>query len=88
MGSKLGLSRQLSGTLIVACRSTSAKPSYDFNEFLLRLVSMLDLHLFRLVKAAKFGELLNGLDSAFPGLPKSRIKAEGLRRANRYLGKI
>ena len=48
---------QLTGTLIVACRSTSAQSSDDFNEFPLLLVPMLDLHL-RFVKTAKFGELL------------------------------
>jgi hypothetical protein len=57
----------LSGTLIVACRSTSAQTCDDFDELLLRLVSMLDLHLFRFVKTAKFGELLDG--PAFVGHP-------------------
>jgi hypothetical protein len=40
-------------------RSTSAQSSDDFNQLLLRLVPVLDLYLFRFVKTAKFGELLD-----------------------------
>jgi len=42
----------LSGTLIVPCRSPSAQSSDDFNQVLLRLVSMLELVLLGLVPAA------------------------------------
>ena len=49
----------LSSTLIVPYRSTSAQSSDDFNQLLLRLVPVLDLYLFRFVKTAKFGELLD-----------------------------
>ena len=38
----------------------SSQPCDHFNEFLLRLIPVLDFHLFRLVKTAKFGELLDG----------------------------
>ena len=42
---QLRLSRQLSGTLIVACRSTPSQPCDDFHEFLPLLETMLEFHL-------------------------------------------
>jgi hypothetical protein len=48
----------LPGTLIVACRSTSAQSCDDFNQVLLRLVSMLELVLLRFVPSAHFGKQL------------------------------
>ena len=57
--------RQLSGTLIVACRSTSSQPRYDFNEFLLLFESMLELVLFRLVPIAHFGKQLYRAEPLF-----------------------
>jgi hypothetical protein len=50
----------LSGTRIVPCRPPSSKLRYHVHELLLRLIPMLDLHLFRLVKTAKIRELLDG----------------------------
>ena len=49
----------LFGTLIVACCSTPAQSSDDFNEFLLRFVPVLDLVLLGLIPAAHFGKQLH-----------------------------
>ena len=49
----------LSGVLIVACRSTSAQSSDDFNPVSLRLVSMLELVLLGLVPSTHFGKELH-----------------------------
>ena len=49
----------VSGTLIVARRSTSAKPSYDFNELLPLLESVLELVRLRVISAAHFGKQLH-----------------------------
>jgi len=49
----------LGGTLIVACRSPSSQPRYDFNEFLLLFECMLELVLLRLVPIAHFGKQLH-----------------------------
>jgi hypothetical protein len=49
----------LSGTLIVAHRSTPAQSSDDFNQVLLRLVSMLELVLLGLVPTTHFGKQLH-----------------------------
>ena len=49
----------LSGTLIVVCRSTSAQSCDDFNEFLLRLVPMLDLVALRGLPSTHFGKELH-----------------------------
>jgi hypothetical protein len=49
----------LSGTLMVACRSPSSKPSDDFNEFLPLLETMLELVLLGLVPSTHFGKQLH-----------------------------
>ena len=49
----------LSGTLIVARRSTSAQSCDDFDELLLRLVPMLDLVLLRGLPSAHLGKELH-----------------------------
>jgi hypothetical protein len=60
VGSKLGpIAPALSGTLIVAYRSTPSQPSDDFNEFLLRLVPMLDLVALRGLPSTHFGKQLH-----------------------------
>jgi hypothetical protein len=53
------LSASLSGTLIVAYRSTPSQPSNDFNEFLLLLEIMVDFVALRGVPAAHFGKELH-----------------------------
>ena len=42
-----------------SCRSTASQPSYDFNQVLLRLVSMLELVLLGLIPSTHFGKELH-----------------------------
>jgi hypothetical protein len=56
---QLRQSRQLSGTLIVACRSTSSQPSDDFNKLLLLLEIMIDFVTLRGLPSAHFGKELH-----------------------------
>ena len=58
-GSRCGLMRALSGTLLVPHRSTSSQSCDDFNEFLPLLETMLKLVLLRLVPTAHFGKQLH-----------------------------
>ena len=78
--SRCGLMRALSGTLLVPHRSTSSQPCDDFNQVLLRLVSMLELVLLRLVPSTHFGKQLHRTELIWE-FDLAALRVAGLRQS-------
>jgi hypothetical protein len=77
---QLRQSRQLSGTLIVACRSTSSQPSDDFNKLLLLLEIMVDFVTLRGLPSAHFGKELHRA-SLLGEFDLAALRVVGLRQS-------